>query len=65
VVGGRVHLASQQIKDRLAGAFCTGLHPLRLDGEMRWVRENTNELFASASHALGEDPSLSGHVIGI
>jgi cytosine/adenosine deaminase-related metal-dependent hydrolase/ubiquinone/menaquinone biosynthesis C-methylase UbiE len=65
VVGGRVQLASQEVKNRLPGTFCEGLNPLRLDGEMRWVRENTSELFASASRALGESPSLSGRALGI
>lgn len=65
VIGGRIHLASQQMKDRLPGDLCKGLNLLRLDGEMRWVRENTSELFASASRSLGENPSLSGRAIGI
>lgn len=65
VVGGRVHLASSEMRHRLPNAHCQSLHPLHLGGEVRWVRENTSELFAMASRSLGKDLFLGGHPVQI
>ena len=65
VVGGRVHLASSEMRHRLPNAHCQSLHRLDLGGQMRWVRENTAELFAAASRSLGKDLFLGGHPVRI
>jgi cytosine/adenosine deaminase-related metal-dependent hydrolase/SAM-dependent methyltransferase len=61
VIGGRVHLASSEMRHRLPNAQCQSLHPLYLGVEMRWVRQNTSELFATASQSLGKNLFLGGY----
>jgi cytosine/adenosine deaminase-related metal-dependent hydrolase/ubiquinone/menaquinone biosynthesis C-methylase UbiE len=65
VVGGHIHLASPEIMRRASNAVCEGLNPLRVDGELRWVREDTNELFRAACCSLGHRITMGGRSLDI
>lgn len=57
MVGGRVQLASAVIFDRLPSSVREGLEPLRVDGNIRWLRAPVRELLGQAEEVLG-----AGHV---
>ena len=60
VVGGRIQLASLEIKDRLDSEVAEGLEPLEIDGELRWIRAPLARLFADARSAVGHDLTMNG-----
>ncbi len=53
LVAGRVQLASQELFQRLPQQWTSGLQPLEVDGQLRWVRAPLGRLFGEATHALG------------
>ncbi|MGD0098393.1 MAG: methyltransferase domain-containing protein [Terracidiphilus sp.] len=53
MIGGRVHLASEAVMERLPESVKEGLEPLGVDGAIRWLRAPTQELLRRAEDALG------------
>lgn len=53
IIGGRVQLASQVLLDQLPGKLTSGLSPLEVDGEVRWIRAPLGRLFGKATQTLG------------
>jgi len=53
VVAGRVQLASQMLFERLPYELASGLQPLEVDGQLRWVRAPLGRLFGEATRVLG------------
>jgi cytosine/adenosine deaminase-related metal-dependent hydrolase/SAM-dependent methyltransferase len=60
VIGGRVQLASDQIKSRLAGSATEGLQPLEVENIRRWVRAPLDQMFADTTPHLGNEIHLGG-----
>ncbi len=52
-IRGHVQLASQAIYSQLPAELRNGLHPLLIDGQLRWLRAPVRELLASAESILG------------
>jgi cytosine/adenosine deaminase-related metal-dependent hydrolase/SAM-dependent methyltransferase len=63
VIGGRVQLASTAIVARLPRLVTTGLRPLDIDGEIRWIRAPLNRLFAETQTHLAGDIKLGGRTV--
>ncbi|HTQ96272.1 MAG TPA: methyltransferase domain-containing protein [Candidatus Acidoferrum sp.] len=63
MVGGRIQLASEEIKRRLPEAQCAGLQPLSVDGAVRWIRAPLNRLFSETKKHLGEEILLHGRCL--
>ncbi len=63
IVGGRVQLASPGIKARLDPETVEGLEPLKIDGEVRWIRAPLATLFADAKNALGHEIRMNGRLL--
>ena len=53
MIGGRVHLASPLLLDRLPIAAKQGLEPLTVDGTTRWLRAPIEHLMQAAEAVLG------------
>jgi len=53
VIGGRVQLASEAVLERLPGNLSSGLCPLEVDGQIRYVRAPLGSLCGIASQILG------------
>lgn len=60
LVGGRVHLTSDEVKRHLPPNLCEGLQPLSIDGTVRWIRAPLDWLFAETSALLGDEIYLGG-----
>jgi hypothetical protein len=60
VIGGCVQLASPEILSRLPRLVTTGLRPLEVEGEIRWIRAPLERLFAEAQRHLAGDIRLGG-----
>jgi hypothetical protein len=54
VLGGRVHLASETILERLPLSATQGLQPLWIDGTIRWLRAPVKELLRKTEQILGK-----------
>ena len=54
MVGGRVHLASEAILERLPLSAREGLEPLSVDGTIRWLRAPMKELLRKTEEVLGK-----------
>ena len=55
IIGGCVQLASTDLITRLPRLVTTGLRPLEIDGEVRWIRAPLDRLFRETqSHLPGE-----------
>jgi cytosine/adenosine deaminase-related metal-dependent hydrolase/SAM-dependent methyltransferase len=55
IIGGCVQLASTDVVTRLPRLVTTGLRPLEIDGEVRWIRAPLDRLFRETqSHLLGD-----------
>jgi cytosine/adenosine deaminase-related metal-dependent hydrolase/SAM-dependent methyltransferase len=65
VVGGRVHLASPEMKRRLPKNASEGLQPFLIEGLVRWVRAPLDWLFKQTFEYLGEPIYLGGRQIGL
>ena len=55
MIGGRVHLASDAIFDRLPETLTRGLEPLLVGMAIRWLRAPVGNLLRQAQAILGED----------
>jgi cytosine/adenosine deaminase-related metal-dependent hydrolase/ubiquinone/menaquinone biosynthesis C-methylase UbiE len=60
LVGGRVQLASELMKNRLPPHVCEGLEPLEIESTLRWVRAPLRQLFAETTAHLGSEIDLGG-----
>jgi cytosine/adenosine deaminase-related metal-dependent hydrolase/SAM-dependent methyltransferase len=55
IIGGQVQLASSDVLARLPRSVTTGLRPLQIDGQVRWLRAPVNRLFSETQrHLTGE-----------
>ena len=59
IVGGRVHLASVNVMDRLPEEMKHDLTPLMVEGELRWLLGPVNTMLQGAERVLGKDTSVS------
>jgi SAM-dependent methyltransferase len=64
LIGGRVHLASPAVLERLPKPLRAGLCALDVEGETRWLRANVEWLLREAKSALGPDIRLGGKRVG-
>jgi cytosine/adenosine deaminase-related metal-dependent hydrolase/SAM-dependent methyltransferase len=55
LIGGRIQLASAEMKHRLPACLCAGLQPLSIDGTLRWIRAPLAWLFAETKAHLGDE----------
>lgn len=60
IVRGRVQLASDDIVRRLPAKVTSGLEPLEVESELRWVRAPLARLFREAENVLGCDIKIGG-----
>jgi cytosine/adenosine deaminase-related metal-dependent hydrolase/2-polyprenyl-3-methyl-5-hydroxy-6-metoxy-1,4-benzoquinol methylase len=60
VIGGCVQLASTDVVARLPRLVTTGLRPLEIDGEVRWIRAPLERLFAETQRHLPGEIKLGG-----
>ncbi|HEX3374337.1 MAG TPA: methyltransferase domain-containing protein, partial [Edaphobacter sp.] len=60
ILAGRVQLASPALYNRLPDSFKTGLEPLNIDGQQRWLRAPIDGLVAEARKVVGRDIRLGG-----
>jgi cytosine/adenosine deaminase-related metal-dependent hydrolase len=60
VIGGCVQLASAEIVKRLPRSVTTGLRPLEIEGDVRWIRAPLERLFAETRRHLAGEISLGG-----
>jgi cytosine/adenosine deaminase-related metal-dependent hydrolase/SAM-dependent methyltransferase len=65
LLGGRVQLASAELMQRLPGRSRDGLHPLAMEGIVRWVRAPLQRLFKETGAYLGENIRLGGKQVGL
>jgi cytosine/adenosine deaminase-related metal-dependent hydrolase/SAM-dependent methyltransferase len=60
IIDGCVQLASTGVLARLPRLVTTGLRPLEVDGEVRWIRAPLERLFSEAQRHLPGELSLGG-----
>jgi cytosine/adenosine deaminase-related metal-dependent hydrolase/ubiquinone/menaquinone biosynthesis C-methylase UbiE len=60
ILFGRVQLASSSLYDHLPDSLKTGLEPLVIDGQQRWLRAPIDNLLAEARKTVGRDIRLGG-----
>ena len=60
VVRGRVQVASEAIMSRLSPDDLSGLQPLQIDSDLRWIRAPLGYLFHEAERVLGCELKISG-----
>jgi cytosine/adenosine deaminase-related metal-dependent hydrolase/SAM-dependent methyltransferase len=60
IIGGRVQLASPEVFRRLPRSVATGLRPLEIDGEGRWIRAPLERLFSETRRHLPGEIKLGG-----
>jgi cytosine/adenosine deaminase-related metal-dependent hydrolase/SAM-dependent methyltransferase len=60
LIGGRIQLASTEVKRQLPASLCEGLQPLSIDGTVRWIRAPLDWLFTETTAHLGEEIYLGG-----
>jgi cytosine/adenosine deaminase-related metal-dependent hydrolase len=60
VIGGCVQLASPEVLCRLPRLTTTGLRPLEIEGEIRWIRAPLERLFSETQRHLPGDIRLGG-----
>ena len=63
LLGGRVQLASEELKGRLHASACEGLQPLCVEGIVRWIRAPLACLFEETMAHLGESIFLGGRKV--
>jgi cytosine/adenosine deaminase-related metal-dependent hydrolase/SAM-dependent methyltransferase len=63
VVGGQVQLASATLFPRLPRRVTTGLRPLEIEGELRWVRAPLKRLFTETRSHLPGEIKLGGRTV--
>jgi cytosine/adenosine deaminase-related metal-dependent hydrolase/ubiquinone/menaquinone biosynthesis C-methylase UbiE len=67
LVGGRVHLASEKVLQRMPENARSGLQALMIDGMVRWIRAPLERLFAETAGHLPDGIFLGGRrvILGI
>jgi cytosine/adenosine deaminase-related metal-dependent hydrolase/SAM-dependent methyltransferase len=65
LLGGRVQLASAELKKRLPDSACAGLQPLSVEGILRWVRAPLERLFLNTEAHLDGPIYLGGKQVCI
>jgi cytosine/adenosine deaminase-related metal-dependent hydrolase len=60
LIGGRVHLASDEIRQRLPYGARVGLQPIVVEGTLRWVRAPVERLFRETEPHLPDGIFLGG-----
>jgi cytosine/adenosine deaminase-related metal-dependent hydrolase len=60
VLSGRVQLASSSLYDRLPDSLKAALHPISINGYLRWLRAPVDTLLAEARKVVGRDIRLGG-----
>jgi hypothetical protein len=60
LLGGRVQLASAEVRQRLPSRACEGLQPLSIEGIVRWIRAPLGRLFEQTLKHLHGDIYLGG-----
>jgi cytosine/adenosine deaminase-related metal-dependent hydrolase len=60
LLGGRVQLASAEVRQRLPARACEGLQPLSIEGIVRWIRAPLGRLFDQTTRHLHGDIYLGG-----
>jgi cytosine/adenosine deaminase-related metal-dependent hydrolase/ubiquinone/menaquinone biosynthesis C-methylase UbiE len=60
MLGGRVHLASEEVLSRLPAELASGLCPIQVESTIRWIRAPLQTLFEEAERVLGPDLVLGG-----
>jgi cytosine/adenosine deaminase-related metal-dependent hydrolase len=60
VIGGQVQLTSARLLARLPRLVTTGLRPLEIEGELRWIRAPLNRLFDETRIHLPGEIKLGG-----
>jgi cytosine/adenosine deaminase-related metal-dependent hydrolase len=60
LLGGRVQLASTEVRNRLPRRSCEGLQPLSIEGIVRWIRAPLSRLFEQTAKHLHGDIYLGG-----
>jgi len=65
LVGGRVQLASEEMKSRLPQTADRGLQPLSVEGVIRWIRAPLDRLFQQTSWYLNEPFYLGGKRVSL
>ncbi len=63
VIGGQVQLASANVLTRLPRLFATGLRPLDIEGELRWIRAPLSRLFTDTQSHLPGEIKLGGKTV--
>ena len=65
LLGGRVQLASPQIKQRLSSNAVEGLQPLTIEGLVRWIRAPLDSLFEKTVEHLQGPIYLGGRQVSL
>lgn len=60
IVGGRVQLASERFARQLPPEALSGLRPLGVNSELRWIRAPLGRLFREAERVLGCELKIGG-----
>jgi cytosine/adenosine deaminase-related metal-dependent hydrolase/ubiquinone/menaquinone biosynthesis C-methylase UbiE len=60
VINGRVQLVSPRILTLLPASLSEHMEPLRVDGELRWIRGPMRQLFTEAQSHLANEMKLGG-----
>jgi len=63
VIGGRVQLTSPSLANRIPRSAKLGLHPLDIEGEIRWIRAPLRRLFAEVRKHLPGKVKLGGRTV--
>jgi cytosine/adenosine deaminase-related metal-dependent hydrolase len=63
VIGGQVQLASTDVLARLPRLVKTGLRPLEIEGQVRWIRAPLKRLFAETRNHFPGDIKLGGRSV--
>jgi cytosine/adenosine deaminase-related metal-dependent hydrolase/ubiquinone/menaquinone biosynthesis C-methylase UbiE len=63
VIGGCVQLASTDLVERLPRLLTTGLQPIEIEGQVRWIRAPVERLFAETQRHVSGDIRLGGRKV--
>lgn len=62
-IGGRVHLASSEMRAHFPETLIGELQPLEVEGELRWIRAPVSRLCSEASRHLRGEMKLGGRKV--
>jgi cytosine/adenosine deaminase-related metal-dependent hydrolase/SAM-dependent methyltransferase len=65
LLGGRVQLTSDEMRQRLPHSLCSGLQPLLIEGTVRWVRAPLARMFEETTACLRGDIFLGGKQVNL